>query len=292
MEGNVLDPRREGDVTASDVPAICGECPYQTRRAVLYKKALRLRSVDNPTTLHGRVHEPIALRKFCEHTGAEVVEYPCGYKKHATYKWLGGTMDAIVKMPTGETIVVEIKCPPKRTIKDEVPVHYLGQVQTYLFIEGEAPYALFVQYKPAGPRSKEKLQITRVERDPGYMALRLPSLKRFWDELQLWTAYTDRIVTVIQRAWRCYRSRKDTEAAAMESMRARLKCAKIVGKMAGFCKTRDAQQGMLVPPSTMDGQISYVESEDLAARRNFEQPPPEAKRPRRGGPYLVLFEDE
>ena len=287
---NVLDPRREGDVTASDVPAICGECPYKTRRSVLFGKALRLRSVDTPIMMHGRVHEPIALRRFCEESGAQVVEYPCGYRKHAVYKWLGGTMDAIVKMPTGETIVIEIKCPPKRVIKDEVPIHYLGQVQTYLAILSDAPYALFVQYKPAGPRSKEKLQITRVERDQGYMALRLPALKRFWDELQLWTAYTNRIVTVIQRAWRSYRSNKNTADAARQSMRARLKCAKIVGKMAGFCKTRDAQQGMYVPPSTMEGQINYVESEDLE-RKKYEVQPPEAKRPRKGGPCLVLTDD-
>lgn len=283
---NVLDPRREGDVTASDVPAICGECPYQTRRSVLFKKALRIRVADTPAMLHGRVHEPIALRKFCEQSGAQVVEYPCGYRKHAVYKWLGGTMDALVKMPTGETIVVEIKCPPKRTIKDEVPIHYLGQVQTYLFIQSEAPYALFVQYKPAGPRSKEKLQITRVERDPSYIALRLPSLKRFWDELQMWTAYTARVVTVIQRAWR---SRKSTSLP--QGMQARLKCAKIVGKMAGFCTTRDAQQGMLVPPSAMaEGQVNYVESEDLEERKKKWQPlPPEAKKPRKG-PCLVLFD--
>ena len=284
-----LDPRREGDVTASDVPAICGECPYQTRRSVLYKKALRLKSVDTPATLHGRVHEPIALRKFCESTRAEVVEYPCGYKKHSLYQWIGGTMDAIVKMPSGETVVVEIKCPPKRTIKDEIPIHYLGQVQTYLFIEEQSPYALFVQYKPAGPRSKEKLQVTKVERDPSYMALRLPSLKRFWDELQLLTAYTDKIVTVIQRAWRSARSRRSVADAAKSSMIARLKCARIVGKMAGFCRTRDAQQGMLVPPTTMDGQINYVESEDVV-QPSYRQQPPEAKRPRRGS--FILIDDQ
>lgn len=285
-----LDPRREGDVTASDVPAICGECPFQTKRSVLYKKALKLRGPDTPATLHGRTNEHIALRKFCERTGATVVEYPCGYKKHKVYNWLGGTMDAIVKTKDGEVVVVEIKCPISRPITDEVPVHYIGQVQTYLAIENECPYALFVQYKPAGKRALEKLQITRVDRDVEYMRLRLPGLKRFWDQLQLWSAFTQTIVTVIQRAWRTYMRKKATDAAARSSMVARLKCAKTVGKMAGFCRTRDAQRGMIVPPPSSfnpDGQlVNYVDSQDVIPAHRPQ--PPEAKRPRKGDHIYVI----
>ena len=280
-----LDPRRDTDVTASDVPAICGECPFQTRRSVLYKKTLRLRSVDNEFTMHGRINEPIALRKFCEQTGAEVIEYPCEYKRHHIYYWLGGTKDAKVRMPNGDVVLVEIKCPPKRPIKDEVPIHYIGQVQTYLFIESDCSYALFVQYKPAGPRSNEKLQITRVERDPGYMARRLPSLKKFWNELMMWTAYADRVVTVIQRSWRSYKSKRSTDDAAKKCMAMRLKCANIVGKLAGFCKTRDAQAGMMVPPPVTDGN-NYVESQDI--RPAFFPLPPEAKRARKSGQIYIL----
>ena len=280
-----LDIRREYDVTASDVPAICGECPFQTRRSVLYKKSLKLRGEDSPATLHGRTLEPVALKRFCAVTGAVVVEYPCEYKRHKTYRWLGGTMDAIVRMTNGDVVVVEIKCPISRAIKDEVPIHYIGQVQTYLSIRDECPYALFVQYKPAGPRSPEKLQITKVERDPGYMNLRLPGLKRFWDELQLWAAYTERIVTVIQRAWRSYQLKKDVDNAAQHLMTMRLRCAKMVGKMAGFCRTRDAQAGMAVPPPACDLQSpNLVESEDIVMipARIWLAMPPEAKRPRRG----------
>lgn len=283
-----LDARRETDVTASNVPAICGECPFQTRRSCLRKQALRLRSEDTTATIHGRVHEPTALRRFCEETHAEVLDYPCGYVRHGTYAWLGGTLDAKVRLPDGTVVVVEIKCPISRQIKDEVPIQYIGQVQTYLYLMPDCQYALFVQYKPAGPRSNEKLQITRVERDNDYMALRLPALKRYWDDLQLMTAYVERVVTVMQRAWRFYRLRRSTAVAAQDLhyMREHLKCAQIVGKIAGFCRVRDSK--MAVPrPRENDGTVNFVDSYDRPG-----QTPPEAKRPRRAsGMILVCCND-
>lgn len=194
-------------------------------------------------------------------------------------------MDAKVKLTDGTVVIVEIKCPISRPIKDEVPMHYIGQVQTYLYLMPDCKYALFVQYKPAGPRSLEKLQITRVERDSDYMALRLPALKRYWDELQLTTAYVDRVVTVLQRAWRSYRLKRSTAdaAAKFHFMRERLKCAKIVGKMAGFCRVRDSQ--MAIPrPRENDGTVNYVES--------YDPRPPEAKRPRRAAGKILILCDE
>ena len=294
-----LDARRETDVTASNVPAICGECPFQNRRGALFKQSLRLRSEDTTATIHGRVHEPVALKRFCEETGATVVEYPCGYVRHATYGWLGGTMDAKVKLTNGDVVIIEIKCPISRQIKDEVPMHYVGQVQTYLALQPDCEYALFVQYKPAGPRSKEKLQVTRVERDPDYMALRLPALKRYWDELQMWMAYVDRVVTVLQRAWRSYRAQKGVAAAArdFQCMRTHLKCARIVGKMAGFCRVRDAQMapGIAVPKLRVnDGTTCFVDAFDRPASAGYARGtpmPPEAKRPRRIAGAILLCDD-
>lgn len=253
------------------MPSICGECPYQNRKGVLRKKALKLKTPDTAATLHGRELEPVALRRFCEDSGAEVVEYPCEYRKHPLYGWLGGTMDARVRLRDGEVVVVEIKCPISRPIRDEVPIHYVGQVQVYLSLLPDAPYALFVQYKPAGPRSCEKLQVTRVERDASYMALRLPSLKRFWNELQLWSGYVERVVIVMQRAWRCYRARKTRDDAARQCMAARLKCAHVVGRIAGFCRTKRAQRGMMVPPPESGGEY-LVDSADMERKRHCARP--------------------
>lgn len=146
---STLDPRRDFDVTASDVPTICGECPYSNRRSVLYKKSLRLRSVDTPATLHGRQHEPIAIKKFCEKTGAKVEldGAQSVYKKHPVYTWLGGTVDGIATFPDGKRMILEVKCPISRTIKgDEIPIHYIGQVLLYylcVFFD-----TFFLRYRP------------------------------------------------------------------------------------------------------------------------------------------------
>ena len=284
-----LDVRREGDVTASDVPAICGENPYQTRKSVLYKKALKLRSVDNPTTQHGHTFEPTALKRYCEKTGAIVLEYPCGYVKHPRYSWLGGTLDAMVRLPSGEEIVVEIKCPVTRQIiPGEVPVHYYGQVQTYLYIKEAAPFAEFVQYKPAGKRSPEKLDITRVMRDDNYMAMRLNSLHSFWEELQDWTGYIEKIVTVLQRSWRAYVLKKAADVAAKQCMMARLKCAKTVGKIAGFCRVRDARAAATnvykISTTPEGNKRIFVDSREIVP---YNQQP-EGKRPRKANGSIFL----
>jgi hypothetical protein len=99
------------------------------------------------------------------------------------------------------------------------------------------------------------------------MALRLPRLKVFWDEMIAWTAFTLRVVTVIQRAWRFYLARRAMSGAAKNSMISRLKCAKMVGKMAGFCKNRDLQKFMQTPESAHSHNVfTYVESQDLPVR--------------------------
>jgi putative phage-type endonuclease len=194
-----LDPRRDTDVTGSDVPAICGESSWGTKSSVMYKKIFKLRSPDTEATLHGKRLEPVAIRRFCETTGAKV-EYP-GYVKHSAYSWFGATVDGVATMPDGSRCVIEIKCPLRRKITDEVPIQYVGQVQVYLEILN-MDLCLFVQYKPAGPRKAEELCVTPVRRDRRYMAARLPSLRRFWGDMTAKHAYAIKVVVAMQRAWK------------------------------------------------------------------------------------------
>lgn len=191
-----LDPRRSGDITASDVPAICGESPWQTKASVGDKKIYKLQSPDTEATLHGKRFEPVAIARFCRETGA-TVEYP-GYINHSTIKWLGGTVDGIATYPNGHRVVIEVKCPISRKIKDEVPMHYEGQLQTYMEIL-DMTHCIFIQYKPGGPRSAEQFSITDVPRDPDYIRLRLPLLRRFWEEFTVRAAFVNRVVTAVKR---------------------------------------------------------------------------------------------
>lgn len=230
-----LDPRRGDDVTASDVPAICGENPWNNARGVLHKKIFKITSPDTEDTLRGRRGEPVAIALFCKKTGARV-DYP-GYAKHATYSWFGGTVDGIATMPDGKRVVIEVKCP--KQIKPELPGHYIGQVQSYMEI-CDMEECVFIQYKAAGPRSQEKLTMITVPRDRAYMNLRLPVLRRFWERMQYMGAYTNRVVTVLQRAWRMYLAKKALGEASRAQMLARLRCASTVGKIAGFLSRKRA----------------------------------------------------
>lgn len=283
---STLDPRRMYAITGSDIPTICGENPFANRRSVLFKKSLRLRSVDTPATLYGKKYEPEAIRRFCEKTGAkvEISGEDSVYKTHPVYTWIGGTVDGIATFPDGRRMILECKCPFSRPIHaDAIPPHYIGQVQTYLFIY-DLPQCVFIQYRPESPHRPEILEITYIDRDIKYMALRLPRLKAFYDEMIMWMAYTERVITIIQRAWRFYLARKAMIGAAQKSMVTRLRCAKMVGKMTGFCKTRDAQQFAMTPEPTINavGFLTYVDSQDV--------PSPPSKKARvqmQRGKYMI-----
>lgn len=252
-----LDPRRAGIVTGSNVAAICGENPWSSRRAVLYKMSLRLPSIDTPDTLRGKQNEEKAFRAFCEKEGAECVEYPGRFRTHPVYEWLGGTIDGLARMPDGRVVLVEIKV-PRRIHSDGLPLQYVGQVQTYLHVWADTvDRCAFVQMRVAGPRTPEQLDVQWVDRDDRYLALRLPHLLAFWRELMLWSAFTERVVTVIQRAWRSYRARRAASLAAKSCMVGRLRCARIVGKLAGFCRVRELAPAE--PPAAAQQAFAVVD---------------------------------
>jgi putative phage-type endonuclease len=282
-----LDPRREKDVTASDVPSIVGESPWKNRRSVLFDKTFGIRQPESDAMRHGHYYEPVAIKKFCDKTGAKV-EYP-GYVKHKKFQWFGGTVDGVATMPDGSRCVIEVKCPVSRKITDEVPAHYIGQVQSYLELL-DLDTCLFVQYKPPGPRKPEEFLITNVKRDRGYMESRLPSLLRFWMDLHVHRAYAHRIVTVIQRAWLACLARRRLGEAIRGSMVARLRCAQTVGKFAGFFR-RKKYRALEVPQAT-GGEFIFVDVSGSGVRAWWRAPPPEAARPIHNGDCFVYYSQE
>jgi hypothetical protein len=82
--------------------------------------------------------------------------------------------------------LIEIKCPLSREIKDEVPIHYMGQLQVCMEVL-DLEEARFIQYKPeeiTWPKPAQ-YQMTIVKRDREWFAQRLPIMKEFWDKV-LW----------------------------------------------------------------------------------------------------------
>lgn len=205
-----LDFARRGmALTGSEIPTICGENRFERPNAVLFRKAFDVRSPDSEATMHGRKYEPIAISKFRAQTGAMV--FYVGFMKHEEYDFIGGTFDALAIMPSGEGVLVEVKCPFSRGISPVVPEHYVGQVQSYLEIAG-LETCMFVQYKPAytTPERKmhrpEKLIVTPVARDRSYFGTRMPVLWEFWKRLRAFREgvlpTADAAARAIQMTWK------------------------------------------------------------------------------------------
>jgi putative phage-type endonuclease len=227
-----LDPKRAFDVTASDAAAVFGENPFQTRRQVLFSKIFAMPFAGNEATEWGKRYEPVAIAKYRKMTGA-VVTYP-GYRRHAAHPWFGGTIDGLSALPDGRVVILEVKCPMKRTFADgdDVPGQYVAQVQSYMELY-DAEECHFVQYKPPGPRSPEKFTVTVCERDREYMALRMPRLQDFWREMTYMTAFSVRVVVRVQRAWRSRHVARRSAALRGTLVSACIAGAKRMGQFAG-----------------------------------------------------------
>lgn len=166
-------------LTASDIATVIGDNPYErTSQSLLLKKCFKSKNAfsGNEYTLHGEKYESEARDLYCELTGEKA--HDLGLVQHQTIPWLGGSPDGI----TESGILLEIKCPPKREIKAQVPKHYVPQVQLLMEIL-DLETCDFIQYKPEEVFGKREFQITRITRDRAWFIEKLPILKKFWDDV-------------------------------------------------------------------------------------------------------------
>jgi putative phage-type endonuclease len=114
-------------LTASEISS-CLDCNIHTSSYELLLK--KLEPVNEMTTGDainwGVKFEPIALQ-FYEFIKKEKV-HSLGLVQHTEYKWIGASPDGILM--SGK--LLEIKCPYKRTINDNIPIYYWIQVQIQL----------------------------------------------------------------------------------------------------------------------------------------------------------------
>lgn len=208
--------------------AICGENRFETPNAAFFKKAFDVRFGGNDATEHGKKYEPIAIAKYKKMSGAKI--FFVRFMLHPEYKFLGGTFDGVAILPSGEGVLIEVKCPYTRSIGGSIPEHYVGQVQVYMEI-ANLDRCLFIQYKPAyvTPGRKfhrpEKLSIISVARDPGYFVTRMPILWTFFKRL---CAFREGVLptaaaaaAIIQNVWKC-KHRKSTGGKPVSALRATL----------------------------------------------------------------------
>ena len=172
LRGNML--------TASDAATAIGMNPYEKPEGLILKKCGHNKFFGNQATEHGNKYEDIARDIYCEKYGE--VAHEIGLHPHPVYKWLGGSPDGITE--SGK--LLEIKCPLQRKITDEVPGHYMPQVQLLLEILN-LEEAVFIQYKPMeltwpGP---EEFCVTEVKRDRQWFQDQLPVMDALWKRV-LW----------------------------------------------------------------------------------------------------------
>jgi putative phage-type endonuclease len=172
---------RKTVLSASSVPTALGENPYQKPFDLLLEKCGKGKPfTGNRATEHGNKYEDEARIIYEEKSGDKVHEI--GLYVHPTIKWLGGSPDGVSEAG----YLIEIKCPLSREIKDEVPIHYMGQLQVCMEVL-DLEEARFIQYKPeeiTWPKPAQ-YQMTIVKRDREWFAQRLPIMKEFWDKV-LW----------------------------------------------------------------------------------------------------------
>ena len=112
--------------------------------------------------------------------------FELGLIMHPKHKFLGASPDRI----TASGILIEIKCPLCRTIKHEVPSHYMPQLQLSLEVF-DLECAHFVQYKPDGGEFDPPiLDVVVVKRDRMWFEKNLPLFQKFITDLEEFKNHT------------------------------------------------------------------------------------------------------
>lgn len=167
--------RTEG-IGASEAPAIMGENPWKSRKAVLREKlGLTRRGYGNAAMAFGTQTEPEARARYVRHMGVHV-EPAC--VQSLAHPWLRASLDGL--SPDGQR-VMEIKCGPKvhAFAAEELapPRYYYGQLQHILAVTGL--HAIdFWCYLPGLPHVH-----VEVARDEAYIARMLEVEQAFWREV-------------------------------------------------------------------------------------------------------------
>ena len=174
---------RKARITGSVVDTILGNNPYGDYDQLVCEKAgMPVAFKGNDATAHGTLYEPMAIEQYCCRTGRHVVEL--GLTPHRACSTLAHSPDGISLSKASDPVLLEIKCPLRRTIKPgQVPAYYVAQLQMGMDLF-DLKAAHFVQFKP----DPHVLDITVVPREEGWLARHMPALERFWADVQRWQA--------------------------------------------------------------------------------------------------------
>ena len=174
---------RRDHLTASAVATALGVNKYEKPESLILTKCGHGEFHGNAITEWGNIHEDEA-RKLYEDMYNEKV-HELGILPHPEIDFLAGSPDGV----TESGRLVEIKCPARRKITDEVPEHYMPQIQLLLEIL-DLEVCDFVQYRPvegefgSWPKPYE-FTVVSVVRERDWFTENLPIMRNFWDRV-LW----------------------------------------------------------------------------------------------------------
>lgn len=126
-----LEYRRLG-IGASDIPAICGVCPYRTSLQTYISKVFGEEQEDNFWMARGRANEGEARLMFELTRGGE---YPPTFCVHEHVPYFFASLDGYNKK---DNTILEIKNPGSKVLamaaRGDVPINYMYQIQWQLMI--------------------------------------------------------------------------------------------------------------------------------------------------------------
>lgn len=172
-----LAARRKG-IGGSDAAAVLGLSPWKTPLQVyLEKRDESGETPDNESMLWGRVLEPVIRQQYAERTG-RTVRVPDGIITHGQYDWMLANLDGV----TDDRRVVEIKTARSgqdwgEPGTDEIPGHYLLQVQHYMAVTG------FLVADVAVLIGGSDFRLYEVEADGELQEMLIDGEREFWQRV-------------------------------------------------------------------------------------------------------------
>ncbi|MFE0039385.1 YqaJ viral recombinase family protein [Streptomyces sp. NPDC059015] len=125
-------------ITATEIAAVLGLSPWQSRFSLWHKKAgLPTPPFEaDPAMEWGTRLEPAVAQKWADEYDAVAVA-PTGTWRHDSRDWQRATPDRLVVTPTGRVELLEVKTSPfgddwGPADSDELPLHYRCQIQWQL----------------------------------------------------------------------------------------------------------------------------------------------------------------
>jgi putative phage-type endonuclease len=171
--------KRNNHITASVMATVCGKNPYESIATAIYKKTgLGAPFKGNAATRHGNENEFVAIQKYEKFTQQKCLEFGLLESLNPGEEFLAGSPDGITT--TGR--LIEVKCPYRRMPTEEVPEHYVFQVQ-FLMHTLKLEVCDFIQYVPETIFQDEVFIVTEVPYSPGFWCTYWPRLQRFWQHV-------------------------------------------------------------------------------------------------------------